>query len=122
MTRNVLLIVLDGLSPVSVNELTPCIQALGQRGVTFSQHHAVFPTVTRVNSASIATGCLPERHGLVENFLYLPMLIPGEMIDTGSHAKLRLIDRLTGGNLLEVPTLTQSVTDAGMTAAVATRL
>jgi len=120
MMRNVLLIVLDGFSPVLVNAMTPRIRELQKGGVTFSHHHAVFPTVTRVNSASIATGCLPERHGLVENFLYLPELIPGETIDTGSHVKLRVINRLTGGNLLEVPTLTQSVTNAGMTVAVVT--
>ena len=71
MACNVLLIVLNGLSSVFVGALTPLVQAVGQKGVTFSQHHAVFPTLTCVNSASIATGCLPDRHGLVENTWYM---------------------------------------------------
>ena len=51
-----LLIVLDGLRPDYVTrELMPNLYALGQRGVVMNRHHAVYPTVTRVNASSIST-------------------------------------------------------------------
>ena len=37
-----------------------------------SDHRAVFPSVTRVSAASIATGCHPVRHGLHGNRMALP--------------------------------------------------
>ena len=56
-----LLIVLDGLRPDYVTPaLMPNLHALGERGVVFTDHHAVYPTVTRVNAASISTGAYPE--------------------------------------------------------------
>ena len=55
--RRHLLIVLDGLRPDYVTpELMPNLHALGQRGVVMTRHHAVYPTVTRVNASSISTG------------------------------------------------------------------
>ena len=55
-----LLIILDGLRPDYVTpDLMPNLCALGKRGVVCEAHHSVFPTVTRVNSASVATGSTP---------------------------------------------------------------
>ncbi len=71
MARNVLLIVHNGLSLVFVGALTLLVQAVGQKGVTFSQHRTIFPTLTCVNTASIAIDCLPDSHGLVENTWYI---------------------------------------------------
>ena len=52
--------VLDGLRPDNVNATdTPNLFRLRQQGVNFVNGHAVFPTVTRVNSPSIATGYYP---------------------------------------------------------------
>lgn len=120
MARHVILIVLDGLRPDFVNDaLTPHIAALAPAGVAFARHHAVFPSVTRVNSASIATGCHPANHGLVDNTLYLPDLLP-DPIDTGDHQALRAIDRATDGRLLDTPSLTEILGSAGLRVAVAT--
>ncbi|MBT5875029.1 MAG: alkaline phosphatase family protein [Candidatus Latescibacteria bacterium] len=121
MSTQVILVVLDGLRPDLVNEkLTPHIHELGQCGVTFSKHHAVFPSVTRVNSASIATGCLPGRHGLVDNVMYVPSLFPDELIDTGDHEQLRMLGALSGGKVLTAPTLTEKISEAGLTSDVVT--
>ena len=58
--RPQLLIVIDGLRPDLVTaDLTPHLHRLSQRGVVFISHHSVFPTVTRVNAASISTGAYP---------------------------------------------------------------
>lgn len=120
MSRHVILIVLDGLRPDSVcDALTPHLEALALAGVRFTRHHAVFPSVTRVNSASIATGCHPARHGLVDNTLYLPDLLP-DPIDTGNHLALGTLDRATGGRLLDTPSLTEILGGAGLRVAVAT--
>jgi len=42
----------DDLTP----EITPNYFALARSGVVFADHHAVYPTFTMMNSASIATG------------------------------------------------------------------
>ena len=66
----VLIMVFDGLQPAQVTpELMPNLTALAARGVTFANHHAVFPSVTRINAASMVTGRYPGGHGLAANTL-----------------------------------------------------
>lgn len=70
--RRVVLVICDGhradfLTP----EHTPHMWATAQKGRRFLNHRSVFPSVTRVSSASIATGCLPGRHGLHGNSMAL---------------------------------------------------
>ena len=58
---SVLIVVFDGLQPSQVTpELMPNLSALAAEGVTFGNHHPVFPTVTRTNAASMVTGRSPE--------------------------------------------------------------
>ena len=69
--HNVLLFVADGLRPGMINEqTTPTMAALLKRGVTFSNTHAVFPTLTTTNAASIATGHMPGDTGDFGNTIY----------------------------------------------------
>src|SRR5688500_6314052 len=71
----VIVLVIDGLRPESITkDTTPNLNRLKTRGVWYTQAHSVFPTVTRVNTASISTGTLPSRHGIVSNAVYLPTL------------------------------------------------
>jgi hypothetical protein len=57
--RNVLLFVADGLRPGMINEqTTPAMAALLKRGVTFSNTHAVFPTLGR--NSRIERVCQPS--------------------------------------------------------------
>src|SRR6266513_806035 len=71
--RTQLLIVVDGLRPDNVTrDVMPRLFQLGRRGIVFTAHHSVFPTVTRVNASSIVTGAYPERHGLMGNVIYIP--------------------------------------------------
>ena len=47
-----LVIVVDGLRPDYVTpDVMPRLYRLGQRGIVFTAHHSVFPTVTRVNAS-----------------------------------------------------------------------
>jgi len=56
-SRLVIVFVVDGLRPDSITaEDTPTLFRLRAEGVDFADSHAVFPTVTRVNAAALATG------------------------------------------------------------------
>lgn len=71
MKRAVLMVV-DGLRADMVTpDLTPALWRLASTSRHFTGHRSAFPTATRVNSASIATGCLPAAHGLAGNAIAL---------------------------------------------------
>lgn len=109
-----LVIVLDGLRPDYVTpELMPNLHALGKRGVVSRNHHSVFPTVTRVNAASIATGSYPAQHGLLGNAVYFPEIAPVTKFNTGNAAHLQRIEAVTGGHLLTTASLGEVLERAG---------
>ena len=83
------MIVVDGLRPDMVTaRQMPRLDRIAARGVEFTAHHAVFPTVTRVNAATFVTGVLPARHGLLGNTIYIPSVDPVKTIDTADHEAL----------------------------------
>lgn len=105
-----LLLVLDGLRPDYVTkDVMPNLHALGQRGVTFTHHHAVYPTVTRVNATSISTGAYPERHGILGNSVFFPRVDATRFLDTGERANLERIQHGEDGRLLTAPTLGETL-------------
>jgi predicted AlkP superfamily pyrophosphatase or phosphodiesterase len=109
-----LVFVLDGMRPDLIDAAnTPTLQRLRSEGVDFINGHAVFPTVTRVNSPSIATGVYPERAGVVGNSIYVPELDPIAQVNTGDVNVLRELDRVSGGQLLLVPSLAERLHAAG---------
>src|SRR5438309_8112581 len=71
--RRVIIFVWDGLRRDDLTpEITPNYFALARSGVVFADHHAVYPTFTMMNSASIATGTYPGMHGFYGNVVYAP--------------------------------------------------
>lgn len=99
------LVVMDGLRPDYVTpELMPRLSAAAKEGVHFQNHHSVFPTVTRVNAASIATGCYPDKHGLMGNTIYLPS-VNERPVSTSDYENLVAIETATAGQLLLAPSL-----------------
>jgi len=101
----VLIAAFDGLQPAQVSpELTPVVHRLVTEGVTFTRHHAVFPTVTRTNAASMVTGRHPGDHGLAANSVVVSELAPGRVIDALEPALARLAGS-RGGRVLLAPTL-----------------
>lgn len=109
----VLLIVVDGLRPDSVTpDVMPRLHALGARGIVFDAHHSVFPTVTRVNASSMATGAYPETHGLLGNTIYSAATFPTKGVNTASHDALEAMSRAEG-ELLTAPTLGAVLERAG---------
>jgi arylsulfatase A-like enzyme len=73
MARRVIIFVWDGLRTDDVTpENMPHYFALARSGVVFADHHAVYPTFTMMNAASIATGTYPGVHGFYGNVVYAP--------------------------------------------------
>jgi arylsulfatase A-like enzyme len=71
--RRVIVFVYDGLRADDVTpDNMPNYFALARSGVVFADHHAVYPTFTMMNSASIATGTYPGMHGFYGNVVYAP--------------------------------------------------
>src|SRR5690349_8310133 len=106
--RLVIVFVVDGLRPDSITpDDTPTLFRLRAEGVDFSDGHAVFPTVTRVNAAALSTGTQPAANGILGNQLHVAAVDPARAFDTGNYRNLLALDRATGGRLLTVPTLAE---------------
>ena len=100
----------DGMRPDLISaELTPNLIRLTSTGARMLDSHAVFPTVTRVNSASLATGVPPAVHGIVGNSLYAPKVDPRAAISIGDHRGLYALIETRGGRLLPCDTLADLV-------------
>jgi arylsulfatase A-like enzyme len=104
----VLVFVVDGLRPDAITaEDTPTLFRLRAEGVEFTRSHAIFPTVTRVNAAAIATGTQPGRNGVVGNQMFVPAVAATGAFDTGDHRNFLALGRATGGRVLPPPTLAE---------------
>jgi len=112
----VLILVVDGLRPDYVTaDIMPRLNALAEGGVRGLAHHAVFPTVTRVNGPTIFTGRYPGGHGILGNSVYLPDVDPSRILNTGDAEDLWVIDQATGGRLLTAPSLGELLAERGLT-------
>jgi predicted AlkP superfamily pyrophosphatase or phosphodiesterase len=101
-----LVFILDGLRPDSINpEDTPSLFKLRQEGVNYLNGHSVFPTVTRVNAAAMATGTYPGKNGIVGNTLYVPKVNPNRAFNNGDYKNLLKLDEVTEGNMVLVKSL-----------------
>ena len=91
---------------------TPFLHELRSASVWCSEHSAVFPSVTRVSAASIATGCHPARHGLHGNRMAL--FEDGRFIvrDVGAPDFRDHMRRVTS-RTLHVPALAERVAQHG---------
>lgn len=110
----ILVVVLDGCRPDYLSsELMPRCYWEAKGGVIGTAHHAALPTVTRVNAATMVTGCYPTRHGLVDNTLFVPELNPTGGISTGNRQNLLEAAKVWGGRLLTATTLGELLEQRG---------
>jgi arylsulfatase A-like enzyme len=116
--RLIIVVALDGLRPDAITaDDTPTLWRLRAEGVDFQNSHSVFPTVTRVNAATLATGAQPGRHGILGNRICVPSVDLGGALDTGDYRNLVAVDQATGGRLLLVPTLAERLHARGLSLA-----
>lgn len=115
-----LLIVVDGLRPDHVTaDRTPTLAAFAAGGVVSSAHHSVYPTVTRVNATSLATGMVPRSHGILDNAIYLPAVDSARALNTGDARAMMRADSVLGGRLITAPTIHELLAARGMRSVVA---
>jgi arylsulfatase A-like enzyme len=104
--RRVLIVGADGLRPDLVDpELMPTYAKLMAQGSRFAEHHAVYPTHTRVNASSLTSGCAPGKHGVVANVMRVPSSTPDGIIDTSNYSHLQALDAARTGPVILVPCL-----------------
>jgi predicted AlkP superfamily pyrophosphatase or phosphodiesterase len=112
MKRAVLMII-DGLRADQVTpEYTPALARIAAGARFFSRHRSVFPSATRVNSASISTGCYPATHGLFGNAIALDEGAGLRPVSVGPPEFRDRLRAATGRTLLR-PTLAERVRDHG---------
>src|SRR5215467_13942605 len=111
----VIVFVVDGLRPDFVSaDVTPTLHRLRSEGVDFTNSHAVFPTVTRVNAAALATGMQPGSNGILGNQIYAAEVDPARALDTGNYRRLLELDRVTAGRLVLTDTLGERLHARGL--------
>src|SRR6201988_1272071 len=124
--RRVIIFVWDGLRADDLTpDITPNYFALARSGVVFADHHAVYPTFTMMNSASIATGTYPGVHGFYGNVVYAPSAkgrnAKGAQIDFSAPAFIEdfgVVEAVRDsyqGTLTLVPTMLQAAQAKGLT-------
>jgi arylsulfatase A-like enzyme len=114
--NRVVIVICDSLrTDLITSRDAPFLTELGQRSARFANHAGVFPSTTRTSAASIATGCLPARHGLLGNTMALD---EGQGLVCLSVGKPDFRDRLhrATGRTLHAPTLAERLDRVGETA------
>src|SRR5262249_47235658 len=114
----------DGLRADSVNPtIAPTLARVRDQGVRFANSHSLFPTLTMVNSAAMATGHFPGDTGNFANTVYTGFPVASAngsvtpMIE--NDAILSEVNARFGDNYLNEETLLASARKAGfLTASV----
>src|SRR5438874_5794118 len=113
-SRHVVIVVWDGMRPDFVSEQnTPALWKFAREGVTFRNHHAVYPSATMVNGTAMVTGVYPGRNGITANHVYHPEIDPHHAVDVELLPVVNKGDDLSGGKYISVPTVAELVQRAG---------
>ena len=112
--RHVVVVVWDGMRPDFVTEQnSPTLWKLAREGITFRNHHAVYPSATMVNGTAIVTGVYPGKNGIIANHVYRPDIDLYHSIDVELPAVVKKGDEVSGGKYILVPTIAELVQHAG---------
>ena len=112
--HHVVIVVWDGMRPDFVTEQnTPTLWKLAREGVTFRNHHSVYPSATMVNGTAMMTGVYPGRSGIIANHVYRPDIDPNHTVDVELSPVIKKGDELSGGKYIAVPTIAELVRAAG---------
>jgi predicted AlkP superfamily pyrophosphatase or phosphodiesterase len=112
--RHVVVVVWDGMRPDFIREeTTPTLWKLAHEGVTFRNHHAVYPSATQVNGTAMVTGVYPGGSGVIANYVYRPEINRTRSISVETPTVVARGDELSGGKYISVPTITDLAQRAG---------
>jgi arylsulfatase A-like enzyme len=118
--RHVVVVVWDGMRPDFVTEeTTPTLWKLAREGITFRNHHPVYPSATQVNGTALVTGVYPGRSSVIANYAYRPEIDRTRSISVESPTVVARGDELSGGKYISVPTITELVQRAGKRTVIA---
>src|SRR6266481_3200071 len=118
--RHLVVVVWDGMRPDFVSEeTTPTLWKLAREGVTFRNHHPVYPSATMVNGTAMVTGVYPGKSGIIANYVYRLDIDPHDAIAVESPAVVKKGDQLFNGKYISVPTIAELVQRAGGRTAIA---
>ncbi len=113
IVRRSILVICDSLRRDLINPLTaPHLSDLLGQAFELTEARGVFPSTTRTSSASIATGCLPAKHGLRGNTVVLQEVDGLRCRSVGDPAFRSHLLKATG-QTLHVPTLAQRLAGQG---------
>ena len=123
--HNVIIFVADGLrSQMVTPDTAPALAAVRDQGIDFRNSHSVYPTLTTVNAASIATGHAPGDHGDFGNTIFtggdpLPAPVSATLVGLEEDQTLGLVNDRFGGNYLdEISLLAAARANGFQTAAI----
>jgi hypothetical protein len=122
--QNIILFVADGLRAAAVSpERAPAFARLRDTGVNFANSHSLFPTITTVNAAVIATGHFIGDTGDFGNTQYtgFPVAAASGTVTPfiQDNAVLTELNRHHGGNFVAERSLMQAAREKGyLTAAL----
>ena len=118
--RHVAVVVWDGMRPDFVSEKnTPTLWKLAREGVTFRNHHAVYPSATMVNGTAMVTGVYPGKSGVIANHVYRPDIDSHHAIDVEVASSVNKGDEISDGRYISAPTIAELVQGAGAGSIVA---
>ncbi len=110
----------DGLRPDQIDpNIMPNLTKLAETGVRFTDHHAAYPSHTRVNSSTFSTGRTPGQHGIVANTMIVPNATEDHIIDTGNYQHLDALGASDPGGTQLVESLSDVLVKNGFRLAVA---
>lgn len=103
--ERVVVVLFDGLRPDMIVPHMPHLAAFQRsHAVSFTRARSVFPSLTRVATTALSTGCWPRRHGIVGNDFHMPDVMTGRAVDTSRLADL-LRMQSTLGRVTTAPSL-----------------
>ena len=111
--RRAVIVVCDSLRADLITPVTaPTLSELSRRVTVFEACTGVFPSVTRVTSACISTGCYPAAHGLLGNTVVLDEGDGLVCLSVGAPEFKERMRRATGRTLRR-PTLAERLANHG---------
>lgn len=92
--RRILVFGADGLRPDMLEpDLMPNLFRLIEHGVRFNDHHASYPSHTRVQASTFSTGTHPGKHGIVANTMLVTGATDDHIVDTSNYEHLDQLAR-----------------------------